>query len=339
MRLLLIADPSSPNGEDAFCREILKRVSTRGHTARMQALPNGPSAATAEILIAQGFASDCDAVVVNSLQPAALIAAKAAGKATVLRLIESYIGASPEALAEVKRLAMSADLLLLPSRYMADIVAAWDIPESRLRIIAYAYDQIFAQQIALVTVRSTRAHGFTVVTAGVIDQASLSGFETALSAVARLRMDVHLTVIGDGPALPMLKDRAQGLLLGERVSFLGELDHSKKMEYFRSAKAFVEPTGRQGFSSMALHALSEGCPVLGARAGSLPEFIRDGENGLLFTPGDAAGLAEHIITLNTTPGLSLRLIEEGVRTVERHSWNSTVSATLAAVETLPVKTS
>lgn len=337
MKLLLIPDATSPNGEDAFCREIVKRAPARGHTASMQMVPNGPAEAAAELLVSQGFASDADVVVVNSLQPAALLAAKAAGKPKILRLIESYTGASADSLAEVKRLALAADLMLVPSRHMAAIVSAWGVPESRLRVIPYAYDQIFAQQIALVTVRSSRARGFTVVTAGVVDEGSLPGFETILSAVSRLRMDCHVTVIGDGPALPALRAKAQALLLGERATFLGELPHPKKMEYFRSAKAFVEPTGRQGFPSLALHALSEGCPVIGVRAGALPELIRDGENGLLFPVADAAALAEHIITLNTTPGLSLRLIAEGVRTVERHSWNATAAAALDAIESLRVQ--
>ena len=339
MRLLLIPDPTSPNGEDAFCREIVKRAPARGHTAKMQMAPNGPSKAAADMLASQGFARDSDAVVINSLQPAALIAAAALPKPTVLRLIDSYAGAAPDSLAEVKSLSKAANILLLPSRHMAGNVAGWGVPESRMRVIPYAYDQIFAQQIALVTVRASRASGFTAVTAGVVDQASLAGFETVLSAVARLRMDVHVTVIGDGPALPALKERAQALMLGDRVAFLGELPHPKKMEYFRAAKAFVEPTGRQGFPSLALHALSEGCPVVGVRAGALPELIRDGENGLLFSPGDAAALAEHIITLNTTPGLSLRLIAEGVRTVERHSWDATAAAALDAIETLEVRAS
>lgn len=339
MRLLLIPDPTSPNGEDAFCREIVKRAPARGHTAKMQMVPNGPSKAAADLLASQGFAQDSDAVIINSLQPAALIAADAAKKATVLRLIESYAGASPDSLAEVKSLSLAANILLLPSRHMAGIVAGWGVPENRVRVIPYAYDQIFAQQIALVTVRASRATGFTVVTAGVVDPSSLSGFETVLSAVARLRMEVHVTVIGDGPALPALKERAQALMLGDRVTFLGELPHPKKMEYFRAAKAFIEPTGRQGFPSLALHALSEGCPVLGVRSGALPEFIKDGENGLLFAPGNAAALAEHIITLNTTPGLSLRLIAEGVRTVERHSWDATAAAAIDAIETLEEKAS
>ena len=80
MRLLLIPDATSPNGEDAFCREITKRAPARGHTASMQMVPNGPAEAAAELLASQGFANDADCVIVNSLQPAALLAAKAAGK-------------------------------------------------------------------------------------------------------------------------------------------------------------------------------------------------------------------------------------------------------------------
>ena len=55
MRLLLIPDPTSPSGEDAFCREITKRAPARGHTATMQMVPNGPPEAAAEMLALQGL--------------------------------------------------------------------------------------------------------------------------------------------------------------------------------------------------------------------------------------------------------------------------------------------
>ena len=79
MRLLLIPDATSPNGEDAFCREIAKRATDRGHETRTQVIPNGPLEATLDILSAAGFALNSDLVVINSLQPAALLAAKSAG--------------------------------------------------------------------------------------------------------------------------------------------------------------------------------------------------------------------------------------------------------------------
>ncbi|MDX6769829.1 MAG: glycosyltransferase [Elusimicrobiota bacterium] len=338
MRLLLVPDPSSPNGEDAFCREVAKRAPARGHTATVRVVAPGPAAATAELLARERFAADHDAVFINSLQPAALRAARAAGRPAALRLIDSYAGASQAALEEVQELARSADVLLVPSRHLQGVVAGWNIGPERVRIAPYAYDQIFAQQIALVTLRASRPAAFGIVAAGTLDDFTRPAFETALSALARLRLDWHLTIIGDGPALPALRERAKSLLLGDnKVSFPGELPHPKKMEYLRAAKAYVELGGHLGFPSLALHALSEGCPVIGVSAGAVPELITHFSNGLLFPPGDAAALAEQVLNLAATPGLSLKLIAEGVRTVERHSWDATAAAALDALEALGVK--
>ncbi len=322
MKILLVPDPSSPNGEDAFCREISKRAHLRGHSCVMRAASDGPA--------------EADAVVVNGLQTGALLAAEAAGKPTVLRLIESYVGAPESAAAEARRFALSVRGVLVPSAYMKALVAGWGADPERVHVVPYAYDQIFAQQIALVTMRAARPSGFGLVTAGAVDEASLPAFDTVLSAVSRLRLDCHLAVLGDGSALPALKARAESLMMAGRVTFLGELPHPKKMEYLRAAKAYIEPSGRQGFPSLALYAMSEGCPVVGAAAGALPELVRDGENGLLYAPGDARALSEAVVTLASTPGLSLKLISAGVRTVESHSWDATVAAALDAIETLAV---
>ncbi|MFI5348082.1 MAG: glycosyltransferase, partial [Elusimicrobiota bacterium] len=245
-----------------------------------------------------------------------------------------YIGAPESALAEAKRFAAAAARVLVPSAYMKDIVAGWGIDPARVRVVPYAYDQIFAQQIALVTMRAARPSGFGLVTAGYFDETSIPALETVLSAVSRLRLDCHLAVIGDGPALGALKARAESLMMGPRVTFVGDLPHPKKMEYLRAAKAYIEPSVRQGFPSLALHAMSEGCPVVGAAAGALTELVRDGENGLLYRPGEAGSLCEQIITLASTPGLSLKLIAGGVRTVEAHSWDATVAAALDAIESV-----
>lgn len=323
MKILLVPDPTSPNGEDAFCREIAKRAPARGHSCVVRAAAAGPA--------------ESDAVVINSLQTRALTAARDAKTPVVLRLIDSYVGAPEATLTEVKGWATSSQRVLVPSEYLKNIVVGWGVSADAIRVVPYAYDQIFAQQIALVTMRAARPSGFGLVTAGLVDEHTLPAFETVLSAVARLRLDCHLALLCDGTALPALRQRAQSLMLDSRATFLGDLPHPKKMEYLRAAKAYIEPTGRQGFPSLALHAMSEGCPVVGASAGAVPELVKRGENGLLYRPGDAADLAEQIVTLASTPGLSLKLIAEGVRTVERHSWDATVAAALDVVESLEVE--
>jgi glycosyltransferase involved in cell wall biosynthesis len=333
MKLLLIPDATSPNGEDAFCREIAKRAAARGHETKIQPVPNGPLEATLEDLAASGFARGSDLVVVNSLQPAALLAARAAGAKTAVRLIDSYAGASAAAMEQVRQLCGQADLVLAPSRHLTEQFQAWGL-NGRVRHVPYAYDRIMAQTIALVTVRASR-QSFQIVTACRLNETTRPGLETLLSAVARLRLDCHLTVIGEGPALPALLERSKQLMLADRASFLGPMPHAKTMEFFRAAKAFVDPCGVDGFPTMPLYALSEGCPVIAARAGSVLELIRDGENGLLFPPGDALALSEAIVTLWSVRGLSLRLIAEGIKTVGGHSWDRTVEAAFEAFEAIP----
>lgn len=324
MKILLVPDPSAPNGEDAFCREISRRAGRRGHLCATR-------------MAHEGLEPGCDVVLLNGLQPSVLLAAKAAGLPTILRLVDSYAGASPETLAEVKRLASQAERLLLPSLYFRSLASSWGVPPERSRLVPYAYDQIFAQQIALVTMRAARPSGFGLVTAGTLDEASRPAFETVLAAASRLRLDFHLAVIGDGPAMAALKAQAGSLRLDDRATFLGDLPHPKKMEYLRAAKAYIEPSDSSGFPFLALHALSEGCPVIGVGGGPVPELIEDGRNGLLFRPGDAGDLVEKIVTLASTPGLSLHLIDQGVRTVERHSWDATAAAAIEAVEELRVR--
>src|ERR1039458_3615597 len=106
MKVLLVPDPMSPNGEDAFCREITKRAPARGHECAIRAASAGPA--------------ESDVVVVNSLQAGALLAAASAGVPTILRLIDSYVGAPESSLAEVKKFAAAAARVLVPSAYMKD---------------------------------------------------------------------------------------------------------------------------------------------------------------------------------------------------------------------------
>ncbi|MDE2510243.1 MAG: hypothetical protein KGL74_03890, partial [Elusimicrobia bacterium] len=152
MKILLVPDPTSPNGEDAFCREIVKRAPARGHSASMRAAVDGHI--------------EADVVVVNSLQTSSLLAAEAAKTPTVLRLIDSYVAAPAAVAAEARRFALSSARVLVPSAYLRNIVASWGVPLEKVYVAPYAYDQIFAQQIALVTMRAARPSGFGLVTAG-----------------------------------------------------------------------------------------------------------------------------------------------------------------------------
>jgi glycosyltransferase involved in cell wall biosynthesis len=278
-----------------------------------------------------------DAVFINGFQKTSLTAARSAKKPVALRLAQSYEDTPPSELAEIKKFIFDCERILAASRYLKEVLIGWGVSMSRITVVPYAYDQIFAQQIALVTMRAARPAGFDLVTNAHVEPWNLSMHETVLAAIARLRLNCHLGVLGAGPSLDALKTRTHSLMIDGRVTFFENLRRPKKLEYLRAAKAFIEPVGRQGFPSLALHAMSMGCPVIATAEGSLPELIQNGENGLMYRQGDSADLAEQITTLATNPDLSLKLIDAGVATVERHNWAQTTAAALSAIESMEVR--
>jgi glycosyltransferase involved in cell wall biosynthesis len=59
--------------------------------------------------------------------------------------------------------------------------------------------------------------------------------------------------------------------------------------------------------------MAAGLPVVAARSGGPAEYIRDGENGLLHTPGDVEGLAAAMRRAAGDHRMRLRFAEAGRR--------------------------
>lgn len=76
----------------------------------------------------------------------------------------------------------------------------------------------------------------------------------------------------------------------------------------------------------AREALAAGVPVVAARIGGIPEFIRHDDNGLLFTAGDAGDLARQLRRLVDEPAVLARL-RRGIRPVR--SFEDDLAATIA----------
>ncbi|MEX2111472.1 MAG: N-acetyl-alpha-D-glucosaminyl L-malate synthase BshA [Gemmatimonadaceae bacterium] len=98
-----------------------------------------------------------------------------------------------------------------------------------------------------------------------------------------------LVMIGDGPDRPAAEEEARSLGVEGSVSFLGKLDQIAPL--LAAADLFILPSQTESFGLSALEALASGVPVIGTKAGGLPEVIRDGETGVLCGVGDVAGMA------------------------------------------------
>lgn len=95
--------------------------------------------------------------------------------------------------------------------------------------------------------------------------------------------------------------------------------------YANSDIVVVPSIWGEPFGLTALEAMSCEVPVVASRVGGLQEIVHDGENGLLFSPGDHVELAGRIERLLDDSGLRARLGRQGRRyVVEKFTWGPIV---------------
>jgi glycosyltransferase involved in cell wall biosynthesis len=124
-------------------------------------------------------------------------------------------------------------------------------------------------------------------------------------------------IIGDGPLRQELECQAVELgLAPEYVRFLGS--RQDVPDLLAALDIFVLSSETEGLPVAMLEAMATSKPVVVTRVGAIPQVIQDGNNGLLVSPHDPAGLAKAILTLIENVALRESLSREGYRTVEAH---------------------
>ncbi|SNS51616.1 Glycosyltransferase involved in cell wall bisynthesis [Geodermatophilus saharensis] len=137
-----------------------------------------------------------------------------------------------------------------------------------------------------------------------------------LDLLEALPGDVRLVVSGIGPDLDEARARADG-----RTTFLGYVPPEQAPPVYRRADVFVSPTYSEGFSNTLLEAMASGLPTVSTDSVGVVDCLRDGENGLLHTPGDVAGLRAVLDRLLADAALRERLATTALHEVRRlYSW-------------------
>jgi glycogen(starch) synthase len=121
----------------------------------------------------------------------------------------------------------------------------------------------------------------------------------------------------------------------ERALLLGPIVGQDKLDLLAATDVFALPSRIDSFGIVYLEAWAYGKPVIGARAGGVPDVISDGVDGLLVPFGDVSELAAAIKTLLSDPARAQAMGQRGQAKVEaRYTWSHIYSRLRALYEEL-----
>ena len=143
-----------------------------------------------------------------------------------------------------------------------------------------------------------------------------SVIESLPSVLAKIP-DTFYVIIGDGAERKIFQELAHRMGLADKIFLPGSVSNELLPAYYGSCDVFVLPSVKEGFGIVFLEAMSHGKPCIGARAGGVPEVIRDGVTGLLVDPSRlATDIPEAILRLLTDPALCETLGANGKAALE-----------------------
>lgn len=152
--------------------------------------------------------------------------------------------------------------------------------------------------------------------------------QDAIEAVARLKSQgfpVRLLLAGSDRSFPeycsSLKALAAQLGVSREVTFAGKVADEEIGDFYCACDAFVFPNENQTWGLAVLEAMACGRPVLVSRGAAVHEVLTDGENALLFPPGNPDALAARVQELITQPALRERIAQQGMSLVRtKFTW-------------------
>lgn len=219
-----------------------------------------------------------------------------------------------------KRVAQHATKIIVPSKYLKQIVTNWGIPGNKISVIYNAFEPLETLPTREELRRKFSFSGKVMISVGRL--VPWKGFEGLITVFAELYKNdpsLNLVIIGDGPDRQKLEQQVQNLCLNDRIIFTGRFAQHEMLEYIKASDVFVLNTSYEGFSHQLIEVLAVGTPCVTTSVGGNVEIIRDRENGLLFPYNDLPKLKKSIEMILSDKELSEKITIEGKNTVLSYS--------------------
>lgn len=252
----------------------------------------------------------------------AVVIARLLGKPVVLNYH------SGEASDHLKRSALArhvmrhwVDLNVVPSPYLRDVLASFDIPAdvvpNIVEVDRFAYRVRDPLRPRVLCTRNFER---------------LYNVACVLRAFARIQAShphATLTLVGGGSQDAALRELARALGLRD-VTFVGRVPPDAIPSYYADADIYLQAPAIDNMPLSLLEAFASGLPVVSTDVGGIPAILTHGVHGLLAPDNDDERLAQHVLTLLERPDYARQLASAAFATCAAYQWPVAREGWLAA---------
>ena len=234
-----------------------------------------------------------------------------------------------------ERVCRSADLVIVPSNFLAKVVRHWGVKDENIKVI---YNGTDFKPLDLEKEEARRRIGISgniILSAGRL--VPWKGFKMLMKIMPELIKEhnfARLVILGEGPEMESLEIMKNNIGLNNKVHLVGKKSQEELKTYLAAADMFVLNTAYEGFSHQLLEAITCGVPVITTNAGGNPELIRQGENGFMVKYNDELNLVEAIKAVFENQEIRERFIEEGKKTAQKFTVQKMTDETIEILSSL-----
>jgi glycosyltransferase involved in cell wall biosynthesis len=153
----------------------------------------------------------------------------------------------------------------------------------------------------------------------MIERKGVDTLIDAFKRVARMRSDVALLLLGDGPKQAEYQSMVPEELRS-CIHFAGHVPQNDLPEHFAAADLFVFPSRHDGWGVVINEACAAGLPIVTTRqTGAAYDLVEDGRSGFVLEHDDIDGLVDRLLRLIDDPALREKFGQRSRELVEPYS--------------------
>ena len=227
-----------------------------------------------------------------------------------------------------KFIVRTADQVIAPSRYFADVVNRWVLPKNAPVIAMYngiEINEITPFQKKDYAVGDVKK----IISAGRM--VPWKEFKSLITLLTR-HSSWTLTLIGDGPEKNTLQTYAQKVGVSERVFFKGSMQQTTLWETVAASDVFVLNSSFESFSYQAVEVMALGVPLITTDACNMQEIVKDQESGIIIPAKNDELLERNLVYVLGNDQLRKKIGQGGITQSQMFSKEKIIETIIKVLE-------